>query len=85
VLGDCSREVVVPKFASHTTEGAKGMEVTADKGLEALAVCKLQVHLAAVAFDQTEGVKLTRGAVIGQRAEVPPVDIAALARSRLYA
>ena len=61
------------------------MDVAADEGLEALTVRELQIHLAAVAFDQAKGVKLARGAVVNQRAEVAPVDIEPFARAGLHA
>jgi hypothetical protein len=61
------------------------MNVTAGKGLEGLAVGELQIHFAAVGFDQTGGVKLARGAVLNQRAKVAPVHIASFARRWLDA
>ena len=61
------------------------MDVTADEGLEGLAVRELQIHFAAVTFDQAEGIELARVTLIEQRAEVTPVDIEAFSGSWLHA
>jgi hypothetical protein len=42
---------------------------------------KFEIHLAAMAFHQAEGIELARGAGIEQRSKVAPVDIEALTTS----
>ena len=54
VFGDRRGEVVVPDLAAGTGQKLEGMDVTADEGLETLAVSELQIHLAAVAFHQAK-------------------------------
>lgn len=61
------------------------MHVATGKGLEALAVGELEIHLAAMRVHQTEGVELAGSAVVDQRAEVAPVDLEALAGGRFHA
>ncbi len=51
VLGDYRQEIVIPAFASDATQSLKRVQVTADEGLEALAVGKLDVEHPAVALD----------------------------------
>ena len=64
VLGHGRRQIVEPQFTGAAAEFLKGVNVTADEGFEALAVSEFQIHLAAVRFDQVEGVELASGAVI---------------------
>src|SRR5271155_257763 len=85
VFGHRRGEVVEPDFARTTAEGVEGVEVTADKGFEALAVSELQVHFAAVTFDEAESIQLARSAVVEQRAEVSPIDFEAFAGTGLHA
>jgi len=61
------------------------MHMAAHEGFETLAVRELQVHLAAVAFHQAEGVQLAWRPVVAQDSEVPPVDVEAFARGGLHA
>jgi hypothetical protein len=84
VLGDSRGQVVVPELTCDAGHRLKGVHVATHESFKALAVRKLQVHLAAVALDQAEGVKLPRGPVVNQCAEVPPVDVEALAGGRLH-
>ena len=60
--------------------------MTANECLKALALAmsEFQIYLAAVAFDRTEGMQLARSPVIGQCAEVSPIDIEAFTGTRLY-
>jgi hypothetical protein len=55
------------------------MNVTADEGLKALTVGKLDIKPAAVAFNATEGVELALVPLIIDRAKMPPVDLKAIA------
>jgi hypothetical protein len=48
-------------------------------------VCELDIHHAAVAFHQGEGVQLARIAGLVERAEVPPVDLEAISGRRFHA
>src|SRR5438094_8991212 len=75
VLGHDSGHVVEPEFARHTGHGFEGMDVAAHQRLKRLAVSELEIHLPVVAFDQAEGVQLSRVAFINKRPEVTPVDI----------
>jgi hypothetical protein len=84
VLGNRRSQVVVPELACDAGHRLKGVHVATHESFKALAVSKLQVHLAAVALDETEGVKLPRGPVVNQCAEVSPVDVEALAGGRLH-
>src|SRR6516225_3448738 len=52
MLGHRRREIIEPDFASTASHGIEGVNVTADKRFEVLAVSKLHVQFAAVAFDQ---------------------------------
>ena len=61
------------------------MHVAAHERFETLAMGELQVHLAAVAFHQAEGVPLARSPVVEQSPEVSPIDIKAFARRGLHA
>ena len=63
----------------------EGVNVTADKRFEVLAVSKLHVQFAAVAFDQAERVKLARVAAIDECTEMTPIDLEALARAGFHA
>jgi hypothetical protein len=85
VFGDRRSQVVIPKFASHTTQRLEGMLVAADEGLEALAVSELHIEEAAVALDQAEGIELALVALIVEGVEVAPVDFEALAGTRFHA
>jgi hypothetical protein len=79
VFGNCSRQIVKPDFLAYATQVLESMNVTAGEGFEILAVSELQVHLAAMRFDQTEGVELAHGAVISESIKVVPIDVAAFA------
>src|SRR5882724_8459590 len=79
VLGDRRGEVVVPDFAACARQELKGMDMAPGEGLEGLAVRKFEKHLAAVAFDQAEGIEFAWRAIVYDDAEVAPIDIAALA------
>src|ERR1700683_2894821 len=70
-------ETIEPQLTSTATELIKGMNVTAHESLEVLAMSKFEIHLAAMAFHQAEGIELARGAGIEQRSKVAPVDIEA--------
>jgi hypothetical protein len=85
VFCNCGCEIVEPDFTAAAAHVLEGMDVTANERLEALAMSELDIHASAVALDHTEGIELARRAVVDQRAEVPPVDIAAFARARLHA
>src|SRR5688572_26699402 len=61
------------------------MDVTADEGFKALAVCELDIKPAAVAFDAAEGVELTLVSLIVDRAEMPPVDLKAISGAGFHA
>jgi hypothetical protein len=56
VLGDGRGEIIEPQFPRAATQGLEGMHVTTHESFETLAVRELQVHLAAMAFHQAEGV-----------------------------
>lgn len=64
VFRDSGGQIVEPEFTRAALERVEGMDVTADECLEVLAVRELQVHLAAVAFDQAKRIELARGAVV---------------------
>lgn len=85
VLGDDRGHVVEPELARHTRHGFEGMDVAAHQSLKRLTVRELEIHLPAVALDETEGVQFSRGAFINKRSEVTPVDLKTLARCRLHA
>jgi hypothetical protein len=55
------------------------MNVTADKGLKALAMSKLDVKTAAVAFNAAEGIELALIPLVIDRAKMTPVNLKALA------
>ena len=64
VFGDNRGHVVEPEFAYNTAHSVERMDVTSDESFKRLAVSELNVHLPAVAFDQTERIQLPRCAVI---------------------
>lgn len=84
VFGDRSGEIIEPDFASAAGHRIEGVDVTADKRFEALAVRELQIEFAAVTFDQAEGVEFTWIVVIDERTEVPPIDFETLPGTRLH-
>ena len=79
VFGDGSGQIVIGDLARDATQRGERVHVTADEGLEALAVSELQIQHAAVRFDQGEGIELALVAGVIERAEVPPIDFEALA------
>ncbi len=85
VFGDGGRQVVEPDFAGAAAECLEGMDVAAHESFEALAVSEFEVHSAAVALDQAEGIELARTAVVHQRAEVSPIHIEAFTGAGLDA
>src|ERR1700740_2390024 len=85
VLGDGSRQVVIPEFPCDSAQELESVEVTAHEGLETLAVRELHKQFAAVAFHQTEGIELARVTLVEKGTEVPPVDFEAFPRPWLHA
>jgi hypothetical protein len=85
MFGNCRGEIIKPQFACAAAQDLEGMHMAAHEGLETLAMRELQVHLAAVAFHQAEGVQLARRPVVAQGAEVSPIDVEAFARGWLHA
>jgi hypothetical protein len=85
VLGDGGGEIIEPDLAARAREEGKGVNVTPGESLEGLTMGELQIHLAAVRFDQAKGVKLACGAVVNQRAKVAPVHVEPLASRRFDA
>src|SRR3989442_3845687 len=81
VLGDGSRQIVIPKFARDSAQVVKGVNVTAYESFKALAVSELHVQLAAVALHQAEGIELPRVALVGKHTEMSPVDFQSLSGS----
>jgi hypothetical protein len=78
VFGDGRGQVVVDQVACHAAQRLKRVNVAPQEGFEALAVRELDVHHAAVAFHQREGVQLALVAGVVEGAEVPPVDLEAI-------
>ena len=85
VLGNGSRQIVVPKFTGDSAEGVKGVNVAAHESFEALAVSELHIQLAAMTFHETEGIELACVALVGKDTEMAPVDFEALAGCGLHA
>ena len=85
VLGDGSRQIVIPKFTCNSAQVVKGVNVTTHESFEALAVSELHIQLAAVALHQAESIELARVALVGKYTEMPPVDFEALAGPGLHA
>ena len=85
VPGDGRRQIVVPEFACDSTQEVKGVNMTAHESFKALAVSELHVELAAVAFHQPKGIEFASVAVVGEDAEMTPVDFEALAGCGLHA
>src|SRR5215475_7262260 len=85
VLGDCGCQIVIPKFARHSPQVVKGVNVAAHESFKALAVGELHIQLAAVTFHQAEGIELASVALVGKSSEMTPVDFKSLSRSRLHA
>src|SRR5438309_4055885 len=84
VLGNGSRQIVIPKFTCDSAEVVKGVNVAAHESFEALAVSELHIQLAAMAFHETEGIELAGVALVGKDAEMAPVDFEALAGCGLH-
>ena len=59
---------------------AEGIEQATVEALLSLAVGKLQIEHTAMAFHHRQAVKLAVGVVIGEGAEVAPVNLALLTR-----
>ena len=72
-------QIVVETFPGPAAHELKSMDMTADEGLKALAVGKLDIKPAAVAFNAAEGVELALVPLIIDRAEMTPVDLKAIA------
>ena len=85
MLSDGRCEIVIPEFACDSAQELESVDVTAHEGLETLAVRELHKQLAAVTFDQTEGIELARVTLVEKCTEMPPVDFEALSRSWLHA
>src|ERR1700736_506702 len=85
MFSDGGGEIIVGQFPRDAAEGLKSVDLTADVRLKTLDVCKLHIHLPAVAFDQREGVELALIGLIVERAEVSPVDLKAVTRRGLDA
>jgi hypothetical protein len=85
MFGDGGCKVVEPKLARDAAHELECMDMTANESLEALAVCELQIQLAAMAFHQTEGVEFSCMPLIGKRVEVSLVDFEAFSRPRFHA
>jgi hypothetical protein len=71
VLGDGSRQVVIPEFPCDSAQELESVEVTAHEGLETLAVRELHKQFAAVAFHQTEGIELARVTLVRRAPKCP--------------
>src|SRR6266566_357742 len=85
VFGHGRGQVVVNQVARNATQRLKCMNMTAHECFEALAVRELDVHHAAFTLHQREGVQLALVAGVVEGAEVPPVDLEAIARQRFHA
>jgi hypothetical protein len=84
VFGDGGGQVVIGDLARDATQRRKGVHVTTDEGFKALAVSELQIQHAAVGFDQRESIELALVPGVIEHAEVPPIDLEALAGRRLH-
>jgi hypothetical protein len=85
VLSDCGGEVVVPEFACDSCHRLEGVDMTADEGLEALAVGELHKQFAAVTFHQTKGIELARVTLVEKGTEMTPVDFESFPRPWFHA
>jgi hypothetical protein len=85
VFGDGGGKVVIPDLPGDAVQLLKCVNVTADKGLETLAVRELQILHPAVPVNESEGVELPLIALVVQRVEVPPVGLEAFARLWFHA
>jgi hypothetical protein len=74
-----SSQVVVQTLSGSAAHELKGMNVAADKGLKTLAVSKLDIKSAAVAFNAAKGVEFALVPLIIDRAKMTPVDLKAIA------
>jgi hypothetical protein len=75
MLRDGRDQIVIETFTGPAAHELKSMDVTADEGLKALAVGKLDIKLAAMAFDAAEGIELALVPLIINRTEMPPIDL----------
>ena len=64
VFGNDRGEIVVPQLARDASHRFECVDMTAYESFQCLAVCELQIELSTVAFDQGEGIKLARSAVV---------------------
>src|SRR5260370_14003035 len=85
MLGDGGRQVVIPDLTRNAVQHLKGVNVTTNEGLEALAVGELQILHPAVRVNESEGVELPLVALVVERVEVTPVSFEAFARLGLHA
>ncbi len=85
VLGHRGAQIVEPKLACDATHETERLDMTANERFEALAVCELQIQLAAVTFHQTESVEFSYMPLIAKRPEVSPVDFEAFSGPRFHA
>src|ERR1035441_10875800 len=67
VFGDGRSQIVVNQVARNATQRLKRMNMAAHECFEALTVRELDVHHAAVAFHQREGVQLALVAGVVER------------------
>src|SRR5664279_3553880 len=85
VFGDGRGQIVVNQVARNAAQRLKRMNMAAHECFEALTVRELDVHHAAVAFHQREGVQLALVAGVVEYAKVSPVDLEAIAGLRFHA
>src|ERR1700722_16671895 len=85
MFGDSGGQIVIPEFPCDPVQELEGVDMTTYESLEALAVRELHKQLAAVTFDQTEGIELARVPLVEKGTEVTPVDLEAFTRPWLHA
>jgi len=77
---DGGHHIVEQELFRGSVKVPEGVEQSLMEGLLFLGMGKLDIKHAAVAFDDSQGVKLSDGFPISQAAKVPPVDLNLLSR-----
>ena len=72
---DGGDQIVIETFPGPAAHELKSMDMTADEGLKALAVGKLDIEPAAMAFNAAEGIELALVSLIVDGAKMSPVDL----------
>src|SRR5512136_806451 len=81
MFGDGSDQVVIKALICPAAHKLKSMDMAADEGLKTLAVGKLDIEPAAMAFNTAKGIELALVSLVIDGIEMPPVDLKTISRA----